>query len=325
MFIVALVVMLDGCSRHSFKSKSFDKQAQINHLPEPVIEKKKVTVVKAPVAAEEILNDTSCKVPNPNPIPNESTEFYGECRKGNGFNGLVIWKNNGVPSSLSCLIKGEYYPAHTIMVKYTNITRDDVCGNYFPLLPSFCKLNDYVGQCKNGKPEGLGVKTIRLEKEDSQGLGFLYDGLIGQFLNGFPNGYIEKVHGHVPDVRDTIKGMVNTKDIHSYWFVNGNQEVNCDGLIPKKCKEKHLAEPARSAKANKEQKEHESNLQKFRTNIREGDDTTDGVVVQVKGSLIKVQTNESQCTQRDYKDNCVNWVNTPAEKWFKKSEVYPSR
>lgn len=63
----------------------------------------------------------------------------------------------------------------------------------------------------------------------------------------------------------------------------------------------------------------------FRRVVKEGDDTTLGVVVEVKGSLVKVQTNESQCTQRDYRGACLNWMTTPAEKWLKKSEIYPPR
>lgn len=64
-------------------------------------------------------------------------------------------------------------------------------------------------------------------------------------------------------------------------------------------------------------------LNKFRKLIQLGDDTNYGVVVEVKGSLVKIQTNDSQCSQRDYDGNCKNWINTPVEKWFKRSEVYP--
>ena len=61
----------------------------------------------------------------------------------------------------------------------------------------------------------------------------------------------------------------------------------------------------------------------FRRSIKEGDDTSSGLVVQVNGGLIKIQTNDSQCSQRDYKNNCINWINTPVEKWFKRTEIYP--
>lgn len=67
----------------------------------------------------------------------------------------------------------------------------------------------------------------------------------------------------------------------------------------------------------------EQKLAAFRKSLQEGDDTSAGVVVQVKGNLIKIQTNDSQCSQRDYNNNCTNYINTPAEKWFKRSEVYP--
>jgi len=92
--------------------------------------------------------------------------------------------------------------------------------------------------------------------------------------------------------------------------------------------ERKIQEKERRQKQDeREQREaeakHEVMLQKFRKNIKIGDDTSDGVITEIKGSLIKIQTNQSQCSQRNYKDNCVNWINTPVEKWFKRSEVYP--
>ena len=77
------------------------------------------------------------------------------------------------------------------------------------------------------------------------------------------------------------------------------------------------------ARRNKEENERQAKYQKFRKHMKEGDDTTDGVVIEIKGSLVKIQTNDSQCTQRDYDGGCRNYVNTPVEKWFKKSEIYP--
>jgi hypothetical protein len=61
----------------------------------------------------------------------------------------------------------------------------------------------------------------------------------------------------------------------------------------------------------------------FRNAIKPGNDTTDGVVIEVKGDLAKVQTSETQCTQRDYDNLCRNWVTNTVEKWFKRSELYP--
>jgi len=63
--------------------------------------------------------------------------------------------------------------------------------------------------------------------------------------------------------------------------------------------------------------------QNFLKHLKEGDDIYDGIVIEVKGNLVKIQTNESQCTQRDYDGDCRNYMNTTAEKWVKKSDVYP--
>ena len=77
------------------------------------------------------------------------------------------------------------------------------------------------------------------------------------------------------------------------------------------------------ARQRAETQAYERKLAAFRKSLNEGDDTSSGVVVQVKGNLIKIQTNDSQCSQRNYEGNCTNYINTPAEKWFKRSEVYP--
>lgn len=77
------------------------------------------------------------------------------------------------------------------------------------------------------------------------------------------------------------------------------------------------------AREKKAQIADEARIAAFRKRLKSGDDTSAGVVVEVKGNLVKIQTNDSQCSQRDYDGNCKNWINTPAEKWFKRSEVYP--
>ena len=43
----------------------------------------------------------------------------------------------------------------------------------------------------------------------------------------------------------------------------------------------------------------------------------------VKENIVKVQTNDSQCTQRNNNGDCLNWITTPVEKWFKKNDIYP--
>lgn len=91
--------------------------------------------------------------------------------------------------------------------------------------------------------------------------------------------------------------------------------------------EKAAKNAAKDAYLRKEeearQRREEQTLAAFRRSLSEGDDTSSGVIIQVKGNLVKIQTNDSQCSQRDYDGNCKNWINTPVEKWFKRSEVWP--
>ncbi len=91
----------------------------------------------------------------------------------------------------------------------------------------------------------------------------------------------------------------------------------------KQIKDKELKKQAEVNKQQQVRELKESNLNRFRKSIQEGDETSNGLVIQIKGNLVKIQTNDSQCSQRDYDGNCKNWINTPVEKWIKRSEIYP--
>lgn len=77
-------------------------------------------------------------------------------------------------------------------------------------------------------------------------------------------------------------------------------------------------------KLQKAEQERQTKIDNFRKNLQVGDDASAGMVIEIKGDLIKIQTNDSQCSQRDYKGNCSNWINTPVEKWVKRRELYPA-
>lgn len=74
------------------------------------------------------------------------------------------------------------------------------------------------------------------------------------------------------------------------------------------------------------------NLADFRKKLEQGDDvyykTNDdsgkGMIFEIKGNLVQVQTKESQCSQRDYRGSCQNYIDNQVGKWVKKSEVYPT-
>lgn len=79
---------------------------------------------------------------------------------------------------------------------------------------------------------------------------------------------------------------------------------------------------AKVADENKSRRLQTEKTSLFRKHLQPGDDTNFGTVIEVKPNMVKVQTNESQCSQRDYTGTCLNWINTSAEKWFKRSEIY---
>lgn len=65
-------------------------------------------------------------------------------------------------------------------------------------------------------------------------------------------------------------------------------------------------------------------LAAWRQRLKSGDNTSRGMVVGLKGNMVKVQYFASQCTQVGYRNNCQNYISIPVEKWVKRSEVYPT-
>lgn len=166
----------------------------------------------------------TAKVPNPSPLPNETTAFYGECDAGQAKNGLTLWLQSGVPFGVSCLRDGKYQPAGKETVAQ--------CAAYFPLLPGYCKTTNYQGQCKSGTPEGVGVMTSG-DTGDRKAW-------TGQFHQGAAHGYIRFLH----DSRScsffgSCDGGV---DAYNAWYEASNQVLRCEGG-PQGCQKALTAEP----------------------------------------------------------------------------------
>lgn len=186
----------------------------------------------------------------------------------------------------------------------------------------------WSGGCNsNGRTEGNGVLSASIFDD------------YARTWNNAPYSYWVDINGTMKDGQfygkmesqtgnsnPSAPGRLTTKVITSY-AINGKfffSERDFKEYENPSLKDIRLVEEERERK-KEDQKERErvAKLKKFQKSLSVGADTSNGVVVDMKGSLVKIQTDESQCTQRDYKDNCVNYVNTPSEKWFKRSEVYP--
>lgn len=158
-------------------------------------------------------------VPNPNPLPNETTQFYGECETGKGKSGLTMWLQSGVPFQVGCLRDGKYQDV-------------EQCTAYFPLLPAYCKTSNYQGQCKNGEPEGVGF-MLSGDRGDQQSWN-------GQFRQGAGHGYVSYVHNtRTCGFFGDCDGGVNQ---YSAWYVSGKEALRCEGG-PQGCQKAWAAEP----------------------------------------------------------------------------------
>lgn len=72
-------------------------------------------------------------------------------------------------------------------------------------------------------------------------------------------------------------------------------------------------------KAESERRAQKAAAEKWRKRIAVGNESSEGMVLEVKGELVKVQI--STCVQRDYQGSCMNYGN--GEKWFRRSELSP--
>jgi hypothetical protein len=112
-------------------------------------------------------------VPNSHPLPHESTDYYGACSGGTATTGVVIWKIRGEPVDISCLSQGSYVSSSTV-------DAFEACGTYLPMIPNYCSVGNYKGQCVDSKPQGVGYMSSR---------GSTISMKRGMFSNGQLQGY----------------------------------------------------------------------------------------------------------------------------------------
>ena len=147
-------------------------------------------------------------VPNPNPQPDESTEFYGSCdANGVAKNGIVLWKYRDYPVNISCLENGAY-------ASQSRTDQFKACASYWPSLPGYCQAGTYQGQCKNGVANGLGFET---------GSGSTMYVKTGHFEEGAFHGY-----GFAASVSGCgMAGCSGNRILEHGWFVKGVKQIDC--------------------------------------------------------------------------------------------------
>ena len=110
-------------------------------------------------------------------------------------------------------------------------------------------------------------------------------------------------------------------------------QVAKDTIARRKIKEQQAAVAAQesNAKLAEAQKKYAADLQAFRKSIKQGDKVANGLVIAVKGNLIRVQTSGKQCTEYSYnvnpyshQHNCIRSITVATgEQWMNRDDVMP--
>jgi hypothetical protein len=274
-----------------------------------------IALMATSLSASEFIKDTNgCLHMNPEPVPNESLSWTGSCVDGfaNG-KGTRTWYKNGNFNE-----NEDTELVYGTRLKWLNSASWK--GSFLTMIMSIAYTN------KNGFSLTTYTDTSKTKEITENDKGTVQNGVVeirqdGKLFGTYVGEIIDGIYQHqgVFTLRDgtsmnvshpTLK-FYSTVDKKGKVFLAYEKSINDYNMIQER-------------KAQRERDAYDVKVANFRKNIREGDDTSSGMVIQVKGNMVKVQANDSQCSQRDYKGNCSNYINTPVEKWLKRSEIYPN-
>jgi hypothetical protein len=174
---------------------------------------KKLMEDPAIYAKQEIENSKNkcinAEIPNVIKTSDMGTDFYGECDgTKKAVTGIVVWKYKNLPINISCL------NSKTI-ASTTKTDQFNGCDIYWSLLPTYCSIGNYHGQCLNGKAHGVGFET-------SSGSTIFVR--TGRFENG-------QLHGFGVDASVSGCGMAGCSGNRfndKGWFIQGKKEFDCN-------------------------------------------------------------------------------------------------
>lgn len=264
-----------------------------------------------------------CFLVEPYPAPSNTVSWSGQCKNGraSGYGKVSFYKDGKLVAEDERILENGFYLSALDSANYgfqrTSVTylkspTNSACGIQLPTytritqptILSLFRIADF--DCKQPKVHILVYLNDQLFA--------IFDGELA--LGVYPNrgtltyftGTKWKI-GAFPGGTVLHSGMVQNW-LDTFSIINSGRERSTgDSQITKTETEK--------------ESQRQNQLTNFRRNLSPGDGSSNGTVIEVKGNLVKVQTNESQCTQRNYNGQCTNYINTPAEKWYKRSELYP--
>lgn len=160
--------------------------------------------------------------------------FFGACRNGTPYQGLVVYEYRGIAFDLACMSRGAARARN-------ELDAFEPCDSFWRHLPQACQVGDYRGQCENGRPHGVGiVKTTKTEQAITRGAGAGMPNLFspgmrsyylrrGMFLEGEQAGfgYFGLMEGCGP------AGCGGDRSEQLGWFERGSLRYSC--TTPQAC------------------------------------------------------------------------------------------
>lgn len=184
-----------------------------------------------------------------------------------------------------------------------------------PANPEFFSVIKWSGECNsNGNANGNGELYVRfLDMDVLKYIGAKYMTILidGYFNDGRMEGRVKSQLSH--DYYGQGAAMIFYAFDGKYF----NSERDLLEYKDPNIKKNRIAREAAQAQA--QAVANQNMLANFRKSLEPGVETSEGMVLEVKNMLVKVQI--SQCIQRDYNDNCKQYGN--AEKWFKRTDLNP--
>lgn len=79
-------------------------------------------------------------------------QWLGACNGDFPHAGLAVFSHRGTAFDLACYSEGRFAPPG-------ELAAFNACENYWRHLPGYCKAGTYQGQCRDGRPFGVGVRV----------------------------------------------------------------------------------------------------------------------------------------------------------------------
>lgn len=185
------------------------------------------------------------------------------------------------------------------------IIGNERCKVYYPFSPA---------------PPSLTVKFDKTQPHCNNGLAVNFKAKITFFSNGKEDSHATASFNYIWDDGAPLGAPYGKAYI--WKFSDGEIWKGSLGKW-KKIRSSNKTISQRESEEKRQQRIENRKNRIFRANIEVGDATKRGLIIEIKGKLVKIQTNDSQCSQRNYDGDCVNYINATVEKWYKRNEIYP--